>query len=578
MLPQPPHFAELVEVIEQRALTPVFQPIIDFSAQQVLGFEATTRGALNSPLHSPLTMFETAARAQLLPQLDRACIFNACSRFAELGLPGLLFLNCSPVSFVAAGLLADAAAEAALGIHDLPPARIVIEITEQQPLDDFGPLRATATAFRRRGFRIAVDDLGAGYAGLRFWNELKPDYVKIDRHFIEGIDTDPSKQDFVRSIVEISRGLGCRAMGEGIETAEELETVRRLGIGFGQGFLLGLPRRIPVSAVPRQLLQPRRERSSRLFAKATTGELLQPAPTIPSAATAESVLDRFHADRSLLALPVVDDGLPVGVVTRHELLDLFSARYRRELHGRKPISGFVPHTVIVEESTSLDETSRLLTEDGERELAQTFIITRQGQYLGVGQTRTLLRRMSEVQLIHARHSNPLTLLPGAVPLNEHIETLLGDSAMFCLAYFDLNNFKPFNDVYGYTRGDEVILLLARLLREHTDPERDFVGHIGGDDFLLVLRSPDWRARCGTVLDRFAEEVRRCYPAEALDAGGIYCENRSGRREYFGLLSVAVGVVCLQPAGSRSPDELVALATAAKREAKRQAGNTIFVRS
>ena len=379
---QQPHFAELLEVIEHKALTPVFQPIIDLGAQQVLGFEATSRGALNSPLQSPLTMFEAAAQARLLPELDRACISMACGRFAELQLPGLLFLNCSPVSFVNAGLH-QATAEAALGIPDLPAGRIVIEITEQQALDDFVPLRATAAAFRRWGFRIAVDDLGAGYAGLRVWSELKPDYVKIDRHFIEGIEGDSTKRDFVRSIAEISRRLGCRAVAEGIETVEELETVRSLGIGIGQGFLLGLPRRIPVSTVPHALLKPHRNNASLLASKATAGELIQAAPTISPSISAELVLDRFHVDRSLSALPVVDQGEPVGVVTRHDLLDLFSARYRRELHGRKPIRGFVPRTVIVDEGTSLEETSRLLTDDGERELAQVFMVTRGGRYLGL---------------------------------------------------------------------------------------------------------------------------------------------------------------------------------------------------
>ena len=574
---QPPHFAELIELIEQRSVTPVFQPIIDFSTQRVLGFEATSRGALNSPLQSPLTMFETAAHARLLPDLDRICISNACARFAELSLPGLLFLNCSPVSLVAAGL-DQAKAEAALGIHDLPPGQIVIEITEQQPQEDIAPLRAATAAFRRWGYRIAVDDLGAGYAGLRFWSELKPDYVKIDRHFIEGIDGDSTKRDFVRSIVEISRRLGCRAVAEGIETIEEMETVRKLGIGFGQGFLLGLPRRIPAATLPPQLLAARRPTAGRLFTKATAGELIQAAPTIAPTASTESVLDRFHSDRSLLALPVVDNGMPLGVVTRHDLLELFSARYRRELHGRKPIRSFVPRTVIVEESVSLDETSRLMTEDGEQELAQVFIVTREGRYLGLGQTRRLLRRMAEVQLVHARHSNPLTLLPGAVPLSEHIESLLAGPDEFRLAYFDLNHFKPYNDAYGYTRGDEVITLLARLLRELSDAERDFVGHIGGDDFVLVLRSENWRERCETVLERFSGEVRRCYPAEALDAGGIYCEDRAGRREFFALLSIAVGVVRRDPAEGLNPDELVALATAAKREAKRQSGNAVYVRS
>jgi EAL domain-containing protein (putative c-di-GMP-specific phosphodiesterase class I) len=298
----------LQALIEQRAIATVFQPVVDLQAQRVLGYEAASRGPARGPLHSPLTLFDHASRAGLLVALDRLCNEAACARFEALEVPGLLFVNCSPPSFVAAGAR-GAEAEAALGLVGLRPERVVIEVTEQQPVDDFAAMRAAADVFHRLGYHIAVDDLGAGYAGLRFWTELRPDYVKIDRHFIENIDADASKRDFVRSIVEIGRGLGCRVVAEGIETEDELAMVQDLGIEFGQGFLLGVPRPAPATIVPSVLRRrPRARTRARLFADTLAGDLAQPAATEPSSMPAEQVLERFLADRHVLALPVVDAG------------------------------------------------------------------------------------------------------------------------------------------------------------------------------------------------------------------------------------------------------------------------------
>jgi diguanylate cyclase (GGDEF)-like protein len=232
--------------------------------------------------------------------------------------------------------------------------------------------------------------------------------------------------------------------------------------------------------------------------------------------------------------------------------------------------------MCVEEDVSLDEVSRQITADRDQELAQVFVVTRGGQFVGMGRTRTLLQRITDRQMLMARHSNPLTLLPGNVPIHEHVERRLAEGGAFRLAYFDLNNFKPFNDVFGFKRGDEVIQLVAQTLKEHTDADLDFVGHVGGDDFLVAFGSEDWRERCERALADFARNVQRFYPAESLRAGGIYCENRQGQRDFFGLLAVAVGVVDTATALPRSPDELISFATAAKREAKKLGGNAIHV--
>ena len=121
-----------------------------------------------------------------------------------------------------------------------------------------------------------------------------------------------------------------------------------------------------------------------------------------------------------------------------------------------------------------------------------FILTEQGCYLGIAETQDLMVQITEMQISSARYANPLTQLPGNVPVNEHTERLLQKGSLFTACYVDIDHFKPYNDIYGYRRGDEIIQMLGRILVETCDERVDFVGHIGGDDFVILLQSPDWQ--------------------------------------------------------------------------------------
>ena len=185
------------------------------------------------------------------------------------------------------------------------------------------------------------------------------------------------------------------------------------------------------------------------------------------------------------------------------------------------------------------------------------MITRNGRYLGVGSVMDLLRRITELQVRNARYANPLTQLPGNVPIYDFIDDLLGQGSDFWIAYCDLDHFKPFNDVYGYSQGDEVIKTVAALLLEHMDDRLDFVGHIGGDDFIIILRGADWEARCRAVL------------------AGKGIEDRAGNATFFPLLSLSIGVAHPDPERCYSHHDVAALASEAKHQAKREPGNSLY---
>jgi GGDEF domain-containing protein len=134
--------------------------------------------------------------------------------------------------------------------------------------------------------------------------------------------------------------------------------------------------------------------------------------------------------------------------------------------------------------------------------------------------------ITEMQISAARYANPLTQLPGNVPINEHVDRMLSAASPFVAVYIDIDDFKPFNDTFGYRRGDDVIQLLARLLCEATDERLDFVGHIGGDDFFVIFRSADWEMRCWQLIAGFGEAANLLGVDERL-RGGYMAENRRG---------------------------------------------------
>lgn len=563
--------SEIRELLQQRELSALFQPIVELDRGRIHGYEGLLRGPSNSPLHAPQPLFSAAAAAGCLTELDTLARLTVARRCRQLDLAGRLFINLHPLS------LLDSTLDDLLGTQpEFAPTRVTIELTEQYPLEDFEAVRARIMALRARGYRIALDDLGAGYAGLRLWSEVKPDYVKIDRYFIEGIDRDAGKREFVRAIVDMGRQLDGLVIAEGIETADELSTVRALGIRLGQGYLFARPQLAPPETMPWELLNSSCTSHAPLpRLSETAAGLVTPVPVVAPSVTVLSAAQLFHDAPGLDTLPVVSDGLVCGVLRRAPLLNLLLARYGIELHGRKPVQRVMETGMLqVEASTRLEQLSQQLTSATHPEA--DFIILRDGRFLGIGRMRDVLRRITDLQIRNSRYANPLTLLPGNVPIHEHLDELLASGAEFVTAYCDVDHFKPFNDHYGYARGDQALLSLAELLSRHVDPRLDFVGHVGGDDFILILRSHDWRLRCEAILRDFAAEVPALYDEAARRVGGIMSLSRAGEAIFFPLLTLSIGCVQPDPARCRSHLDVASLASDAKCEAKRRSGNALFI--
>ena len=579
-----PMMALLQDILEQRNLTALFQPILGLKNGEFIGFEGLIRGPAASPLHSPLKLFGAAKHCGLTLEIEMLCRQVVLEQYALQKLPGKLFLNVSPEALTDPSFKSGQT-QGYMEQLGISPEQVVIEITENQPTFDLHTMRSALLHYRSMGFRIAIDDLGEGFSSLRLWSELRPEFVKVDKHFVQDVNKDPLKLQFLKSIQQIAESAGSRVIAEGIETSEELMTVRDIGIVLGQGYFIARPGPVPPLTAPAEV--------SRIINSQNISIYPDTAPPANRAITAKkllsyvepaspeiennAILARFLGNAALHVIPVVNNGIPLGLINRYSFIDRFAQPFTRELLGRKPCRQTMQEAPLqVAMDTPLHEISQFLTETDNRHFADGFIITDQGRYAGLATGQDLLRAITQMQIEAARYANPLTLLPGNVPINEHTERLLRAQAPFHVCYCDLDSFKPFNDVYGYRKGDELIQLTGRILNWACDPKLDFVGHIGGDDFILLMQSPDWKRRCEQALNSFANASLSLLSEEHRACGGYESEDRQGRVVFHHLPSLSIGAVHAQPGKFRSHHEVSAAASEAKKMAKKMTGNSLFI--
>ena len=244
--------AAIRRTIDERAFETVFQPVVELAGGAIVGFEALSR--FNDG-QSPETVFGAAEAAGLGLELEVATIRSALSAVRQLSPGAWLSINVSPALATRRGLVG--------GLLSQVERQVVIEITERTAITDYAAVRRAINTVAG-DVRLAVDDAGAGFASLRHVVELRPQYVKLDRGLVSGIDEDPARQAMVAGMVYFANETGCGLIAEGVESEGERRTLRRLGVPFGQGYLLGRP------APADTWMLGRRARTSSAYSRTTT--------------------------------------------------------------------------------------------------------------------------------------------------------------------------------------------------------------------------------------------------------------------------------------------------------------------
>ena len=565
-------------VLRVGGLSPVFQPIVSMVDGTVYAHEALIRGPQGTALHTPDALLHAAADEGLGYEFEYACLIAALRTWGSLRMVGRLFVNISANALT--HLHGQHGSDDLLKLISsmgVAARMLVLEITEHERVDDMDHLADVVRQLRTQGMSLALDDFGDGRSSLRLWSQLKPEVVKIDKYFTKDISEHGDKLKTIQALQQIASVFGSELVAEGIETAEDMRVLRDLGISYGQGYFLGHPDRNPVRFVNADAQRVLAERQVAVFPElsraSVLGQLrnvaLVEAPHVTGASTNDELAAVFLQNTQLHAVALLEGDRPVGIINRVQFMNEYSKLYYREVWGRKSCAIHAnDQPRVVEREHSVDELVGILTSQDQRYLLDGFIVTDNGRYVGLGTGDQLVRSVTETRIEAARHANPLTFLPGNIPISLHMERLLKKKVRFVACYADLNNFKPFNDYYGYWRGDEMIRLLSRIAMEQCNAQRDFLGHVGGDDFILLFQSQDWLQRCDALVNDFNARALEMFDAAARLAGGIEAEDRHGVMRFFPCTTVSIGAVAIDGSQYSRAEDVANLAALAKHDAKR----------
>jgi diguanylate cyclase (GGDEF)-like protein len=236
--------AAVAEVIARSQLRPVYQPIVELESGRVLGFEGLIRPIPPAPFVDPGSLFAAAAASGHLLALDMSCIETIVAGAKDLAPEYHLSVNMSPAT-IEAPEFSTAAVLSILARYHFPPERLILELTEQQPITDLERVRLKLETFRGAGIRLAADDVGAGNAGLRLLSEMRFDVVKVDLSLVQRSASNASSSAVVESVVSFASRTGALVVGEGVERPEQVAQLLALGVPAGQGYLLGRPGALP---------------------------------------------------------------------------------------------------------------------------------------------------------------------------------------------------------------------------------------------------------------------------------------------------------------------------------------------
>jgi EAL domain-containing protein (putative c-di-GMP-specific phosphodiesterase class I)/GGDEF domain-containing protein len=580
----PPH-AISPDTIER--LSMALQPVVGIHSGACHGYEALLRGTEAIGFGSVQDFLDHCHAAGCLAEVEQSLREKAVRTFTSLPHHdrAKLFLN---VDNRVLNIEGDTArrTRAMLERHGVAESSVVFEISERHPLEAGLDAVSTFRHFKRQGFRLAIDDFGTGFSGLQLLYYSEPDYLKIDRFFVADIAADAKKKVFLAHIVTIAHLLGAVVVAEGVETEREFRVCKEIGCDMVQGWLVEHPTTECADLRPHY---PEIERLARLDRRAGTGDqrivadqIARPAP-LPLDASMEKVFERFRADKSASFFPVVDAaGAPVGIVRDTELKDFTYSPFGRELMANKcygrTLRDFTVRCPVADIGARAEQ---ILEAYSAVERSEGILIVDDMRYVGFLSADSLLRVINEKNLANARDQNPLTRLPGNTMIMSWVcEALEDRTAPYFLAYLDFDNFKPFNDKYGFRLGDRAILLFGDLLSKAMAAAGGFAGHIGGDDFFAGFRGEAASGApeiCRKLIADFAHDVESFYDDETRRQGHIVGQDRLGNTVRFPLMTVScVGVHLTPDCGTCTSDEISRLLADHKKVAKRAADHLAIV--
>lgn len=404
------------------------------------------------------------------------------------------------------------------------------------------------------GFKISIDNFGPDSIVLPLLNENSPQFIKIDKIFIESLKYNIKYRTFIEHIIKLSHLFGSTIIAECVEHEDEFLMVKQLGIDMLQGYFVSkpLPNINDIKTCYEHINKiskiDRREQSidENLIRKE-----LRELKSLIIDAPMEVVFEQFKENPAESLFPVVDNtNYPLGVICENTLKKYIYAPYGKELLTNRSINTtlrkFITTEIpIIDIKTSIED---IIETYSQHKDALGIIITNDHKYIGFLYPSDIIRIINKKEIDLAKELNPLTKLPGNIAINNYISNSLNktDRHKYYI-YLDFDNFKPFNDNFGFRLGDRAILLFKEILFKTVTTNKFFIAHIGGDDFFIATESSEENFEyvyniTKMIIEKFTSNILSFFDDESRNKGYYTGVSRKGEKENFPLLTVSAAII------------------------------------
>ncbi|MEA1914715.1 MAG: GGDEF domain-containing protein [Campylobacterota bacterium] len=529
-----------------------FQPIVNVKSGKIYAVEALLRNVKDAGgFHSIFNLFDEALHDGVLYQLDLELRQIVFKKFAQIDIENIrLFYNLDNRLLYMPDF-SHGNTSRILEQLGLDKKSICFELSERETMQDPSSVTTMVNRYKQEGFDIAIDDFGTGIAGLQLLYYAEANFIKIDRFFIQNIQSDSKKRLFCSSIIDMAHIMGVKVIAEGIETAQEYYTCKDIGADLLQGYFIQKPKMDilkikPVYEEIKELFKKDKRNFSSNMVDKSKIEFIKP---LYNDASLHDLFIYFKENPSNSFVPITNHIEQLcGVIYEQDIKHVSYSQYGISLakndKSNKKLKKYIKEAVNAEITWGVDkilEVYNMYTQS-----SNGIFITKNNQYSGFINVNNLLSLSYNRNLEIAKDQNPLTKLPGNRKIEEFMNNAfkLKNEKIFYIVYFDFNDFKPFNDHYGFRQGDRAILMFADILKKELSDDT-FVAHIGGDDFFLGFEDKechDVYKISNTIQQSFRDQAQELYSKEDKENGFIETKDRFGTHRVFKLLGVASAIV------------------------------------
>jgi len=529
-----------------------FQPIIYSHNGKIFAVEALLRGFQNvKGINTIDDLFDLAFNENFLYEFDLLLREKAIKKFSNIQIDNLkIFYNLDNRIIYNKSLSSGNTAKI-LEKYNLDKNRICFELSEKGHEISQNALSLMLRRYKDSEYTIAIDDFGTGVSGLKLLYFSEANIIKLDRFFITDIDQDSKKKLFCSSIIEMAHIMGMQVVAEGVETAQEFYTCKEIGADFIQGYLVQKPTLNinDILAIYQDIVHLINDDKRLNKSGHISNEYIEKIKALNVKTSLYELFIYFKENTKDNFVPIVDEYENfLGIIYERDIKKISYSQYGLSLAQNKTfcstLSKYIKPTLSVEISWGIDKILEMYNLKSNNSFG--IFITDAGKYQGFINLNSLLTLSYKRNIEIATNQNPLTKLPGNSQIEKFIEKAFENNRVDLthIIYFDFNDFKPFNDIYGFRQGDRAILIFSELLQKRY-PKDSFIAHIGGDDFFVGLTNHS----CNEVLDltthvqeEFKNSAKNIYNKKDKENGFIITKDRFNVERKFELLSVSSAII------------------------------------